>query len=92
MITQSAISPASSRAHRCSVTASLNVLGRELPEVGSVAMVVSWFGSDLRIGQCEVRPKVEFREVDGAEMPWRAGGSTRGARCLRGGWPVIRLW
>ena len=26
MITQSAISPASSRAHRCSVTASLNVL------------------------------------------------------------------
>ncbi|TGN62430.1 host specificity protein, partial [Paracoccus liaowanqingii] len=59
------------------LSASLDVLGRELPGVGSVAMVVSWFGSDLRIGQCEVRPKVEFREVDGAEMPWRAGGISR---------------
>ncbi|CAM3075591.1 glycoside hydrolase TIM-barrel-like domain-containing protein [Paracoccus nototheniae] len=57
--------------------ASMDVLGRELPNVGSVALVVSWFGSDLRIGQCQVRPKVEFAEVDGAEMPWRAGGITR---------------
>lgn len=57
--------------------ASLDVLGRELPNVGSVSLIVSWFGSDLRIGQCKVEPKVEFKEVDGAEMPWRAGGAKR---------------
>jgi hypothetical protein len=55
-------------------SASLDVLERELPNVGSVSMVVSWFGSDLRIGDCQVRPKVEFKEVDGNQMPWRAGG------------------
>lgn len=59
-------------------SASLNILGRELPNVGSVSLVVSWFGSDLRIGECQVRPKVEFSEIDGAEMPWRAGGISRG--------------
>ncbi|WP_410217860.1 glycoside hydrolase TIM-barrel-like domain-containing protein [Paracoccus sp. (in: a-proteobacteria)] len=57
--------------------ASLDVLGRELPNVGSVSLIVSWFGSDLRIGECRVKPKVEFRDADGAEMPWRAGGITR---------------
>ena len=57
--------------------ASLDVLGRELPNVGSVSLIVSWFGSDLRIGQCKVEPKVEFRQVDGTEMPWRAGGIAR---------------
>ncbi|MBM3604903.1 MAG: host specificity protein, partial [Alphaproteobacteria bacterium] len=35
------------------------------------------FGNDLRIGQCKVQPKVEFKEVDGAEMPWCAGGIPR---------------
>ncbi|WVJ71568.1 hypothetical protein FLP41_12905 [Paracoccus marcusii] len=58
-------------------SASLDVLGRELPNVGSVSLIVSWFGSDLRIGQCRVQPKVEYRQVDGAEMPWRAGGIGR---------------
>ncbi|WP_265500846.1 baseplate multidomain protein megatron [Paracoccus beibuensis] len=59
------------------LSVSLDILGRELPNVGSVSLVVSWFGSDLRIGECRVKPKVEFGEVDGAEMPWRAGGIER---------------
>ncbi|TBN43706.1 host specificity protein [Paracoccus subflavus] len=59
------------------VTASLNILGRELPNVGSVSVVVSWFGSDLRINHCALRPKVEQREVDGAEMPWSVTGIQR---------------
>ncbi|MBU2958640.1 glycoside hydrolase/phage tail family protein [Paracoccus sp. 1_MG-2023] len=58
-------------------SASLDVLGRELPEVGSVSLIVSWFGSDLRIGECTVQPKVEYADVDGTEMPWRAGGIKR---------------
>lgn len=60
-------------------TASMSIMGRELPNVGSVSMVVSWFGSDLRINHCKVEPKVEQREVDGAEMPWTVAGIGRGA-------------
>ncbi|MDO5647992.1 glycoside hydrolase TIM-barrel-like domain-containing protein [Paracoccus sp. (in: a-proteobacteria)] len=58
-------------------SASLETLGRELPNAKSVSVIVSWFGDDLRINQCTVRPKVEHIAVDGAEMPWRAGGITR---------------
>ncbi|WP_134679654.1 baseplate multidomain protein megatron [Paracoccus ravus] len=57
--------------------ASLATLGRELPNVGSVSLVVSWFGDDLPIDRCRIRPKVEDRARDGEEMPWRAGGIDR---------------
>ncbi|SHE50480.1 Putative phage tail protein [Loktanella atrilutea] len=50
---------------------SLTALDEELPQCGSVSLVVSWFGSDLRCGDCLVQPKVEQREVDGDPMPWR---------------------
>ncbi|MFV0301779.1 MAG: glycoside hydrolase/phage tail family protein [Paracoccus sp. (in: a-proteobacteria)] len=53
---------------------SLRTLQRELPGVGSVSLVVSWFGDDLRIGECKLRPKVEHVAFDGVEMPWRSGG------------------
>ncbi|MDO5630436.1 MAG: glycoside hydrolase/phage tail family protein [Paracoccus sp. (in: a-proteobacteria)] len=58
-------------------SASLDILGCELPNVGSVSLIVSWFGDDLRIGHCTVQPKVEHADLDGSEMPWRAGGITR---------------
>ncbi|WP_372800025.1 baseplate multidomain protein megatron, partial [Paracoccus seriniphilus] len=58
--------------------ASMETMARELPNVGSVALVVSWFGDDLRINHCQLQPKVEQRQVDGSEMPWTAGGITRG--------------
>jgi hypothetical protein len=60
-------------------TASMNILGRELPNVGSVSLVVSWFGSDLRIDRCTVQPKVEQNEIDGAEMSWTVAGIGREA-------------
>ncbi|MFN6926027.1 MAG: host specificity protein, partial [Tabrizicola sp.] len=58
---------------------SLGQLGEELPAVGSVSLVVSWFGNDLRCGSCELRPKVEQKARDGVGMPWRAGGIGRSA-------------
>lgn len=58
---------------------SLSQLGDELPGVGSVSVVVSWFGDDLRCGSCNVRPKVEQAARDGVGMPWRAGGIARSA-------------
>lgn len=57
--------------------ASLDQLGRELPQVGSVSLVVSWFGNDLRCGACRVEPKVEQKEEDGEGMPWRVAGADR---------------
>ncbi|MDT8856308.1 glycoside hydrolase/phage tail family protein [Paracoccaceae bacterium Fryx2] len=48
----------------------LGQLREELPGVGSVSLIVSWFGGDLRCASCEVRPKVEQTTVDGEGMPW----------------------
>ncbi len=62
--------------------ASLDALGDELPECGSVSLVVSWFGDDLRAGECTIRPKVEQQEVDAEAMPWRVSGVTRAAAPL----------
>lgn len=58
---------------------SLAQLGEELPACGSVSVIVSWFGGDLRCGSCLVQPKVEQKLRDGVGMPWRAGGITRSA-------------
>ncbi|MBL9063637.1 glycoside hydrolase TIM-barrel-like domain-containing protein [Tabrizicola sp.] len=56
---------------------SLEQLTQELPNAGSVSLVVSWFGDDLRCSSCRIRPKVEQKLRDGVGMPWRAGGITR---------------
>lgn len=56
---------------------SLEALGEELPSCQSVSLVVSWFGDDLRCGQCRLKPKVEDAAFDGEGMPWRAGGIAR---------------
>ncbi|MEI4486588.1 glycoside hydrolase/phage tail family protein [Frigidibacter sp. MR17.14] len=63
---------------RTDFLASLATLEVELPRVETVLLVVCWFGSDLRCGLCEVRPKVEQGETDGAGRPWRSGGIGRG--------------
>ncbi|GAB1363699.1 hypothetical protein MASR1M32_29350 [Rhodobacter sp.] len=62
---------------RTDFATSLEHLVTELPNCGSVSLVVSWFGNDLRCGACQVRPKVEQAQLDGVGMPWRAGGITR---------------
>jgi hypothetical protein len=59
--------------------ASLTQLRGELPNVSSVSLIVSWFGSDLRCADCLVQPKVEQSNKDAAGMAWRAGGVSRGA-------------
>jgi len=64
---------------RTDFATSLEHLITELPNCGSVSLVVSWFGGDLRCGSCELRPKVEQTQFDGVGMPWRSGGITRAA-------------
>ncbi|WP_322516466.1 glycoside hydrolase/phage tail family protein [Rhodopseudomonas palustris] len=60
------------------VVAALDELQGVCPRLERVAIVVAWFGSDLRAGQCSVRPGVESRDkwVDGAT--WSVDGARRG--------------
>ncbi|MBT9384261.1 glycoside hydrolase/phage tail family protein [Pseudooceanicola sp. CBS1P-1] len=77
---------------------SLDQLEASLPNSGAISLIVSWFGNDLRCGSCELRPKVEQIEFDGAEMPWSVSGLTRdtaevvagdgGGRPIYGGTPT----
>jgi hypothetical protein len=56
---------------------SVDQLEAELPAVGSVSLVVSWFGDDLRCGRCTLRPAVEQTLEDGDPMPWRVSSQGR---------------
>lgn len=58
------------------IETSLDALTTELPRVGAVSLVVSWFGDDLRCGECTIRPKVEQAQADGT-MAWQVSGVDR---------------
>ena len=54
--------------------ASLDALERELPQCSSALMIVSWFGSDLRAGECRIEPKVEYSDRVAPDLPWSVAG------------------
>lgn len=56
---------------------SLEAMTEELPNLNATSLVVSWFGDDLRMANCTVRPKVEDAEIEGEDMPWSVAGVTR---------------
>jgi hypothetical protein len=58
--------------------ASLNQLEAELPNVARVNLVVAWFGSDLRCGECQIRPGVEIAGKVTKPHAWSAAGMERG--------------
>ncbi|MBM9595201.1 baseplate multidomain protein megatron [Roseitranquillus sediminis] len=64
---------------RTDLVTSLDALRDEVPTWQSTSLVVSWFGDDLRCGQCSLRPKVERRERDGVGIPWTVSGLPRKA-------------
>ncbi|MEC9462738.1 MAG: glycoside hydrolase/phage tail family protein, partial [Pseudomonadota bacterium] len=57
--------------------ASLDELQALCPNLGSVALVVAWFGTDLRVGNCRVLPGVEvgFRREE--SRAWSVAGLSR---------------
>ncbi|MFG1263176.1 MULTISPECIES: baseplate multidomain protein megatron [Xanthobacter] len=57
--------------------ASLDQLLGACPNLERVSLVVSWFGDDLRAGQCAVRPKCERLNKATAPALWSVGGQTR---------------
>lgn len=69
------------RAHS-DIEAALDDLEAALPGVGSVALVTSWFGTDRRCGQCEIRPGVERVLKDTRPLVWRAAGEDRATAWL----------
>ena len=62
---------------RTDMAVSVDVLAAELPQVQSVSLIVSWFGDDLRCGDCNVQPKAEQDAADGIGMPWSVSGRAR---------------
>jgi hypothetical protein len=59
-------------------TASINELKDLCPNLERVALVVTWFGTDLRAGHCRILPGVEKEARDGESEPWRVAGYGRG--------------
>jgi hypothetical protein len=59
-------------------TVSIDELQDLCPNLKHVSLVVSWFGDDLRCGECAISPRVEaaVRQVEGVE--WSVAGLGRG--------------
>ena len=56
---------------------SMDELAAALPGREAISLVVSWFGTDLRAGQCLVVPKVETRTKTVKPADWTVAGYTR---------------
>ncbi len=52
------------------------------PKVESVSLVVAWFGNDLRVGDCTIRPGVEVSEKTTSPQTWSVNGVSRAAAHL----------
>ncbi|MGE3247551.1 MAG: glycoside hydrolase/phage tail family protein [Beijerinckiaceae bacterium] len=57
--------------------ASLDSLQALCPNLESVALVVTWFGDDLRVGHCKVQPRVEIANKTTSGTPWLVAGQNR---------------
>ncbi len=55
----------------------IDQLEASLPNAQSVSLIVSWFGTDLRAGNCRIKPGVETRHKSTAPLTWSVAGATR---------------
>ena len=62
---------------RTDIEVSLDQLREEVPSCRATSLIVSWFGDDLRCGDCQLRPKVEQKLQDSDTMPWAVSGLSR---------------
>lgn len=63
-------------------TASIDELQALCPNLERVALVVAWFGTDLRAGHCRILPGVEVSSRTDESRPWRVCGIGRQAAHL----------
>ncbi len=57
--------------------ASLDQLTAQAPRLKRVSLVVGWFGDDIRMGHCRIRPGVERRQKPTEPLIWRVAGVER---------------
>jgi hypothetical protein len=62
---------------RADLVASLDELQALCPALEEVAVIVAWFGDDLRAGHCRLRPMVADGDPAGWSEPWRVSGVSR---------------
>jgi hypothetical protein len=60
-------------------TVSIDQLEASLPNARNVSLVVSWFGTDLRAGVCELKPGVEHADKITNPVSWKVAGVERGS-------------
>lgn len=58
-------------------SAAMDDLTASATDLQHVSLVVAWHGTDLRAGECEIRPKVETATADTAPYEWQVGPTTR---------------
>lgn len=66
------------------LVAALDELHALCPNLRSVALVVTWFGDDLRAGDCRLEPRVEQAVKTTRPLVWSVGGLSRDAARLVG--------
>ena len=64
------------------VVASLDDLQAAAPNIERVAIVVAWFGSDLRAEECRIVPKIDNALKSTYGATWGVAGLTRGSAQL----------
>lgn len=52
------------------IEASLDELQALMPNLKSISLVVSWFGTDLRAGHCQIKPMVTFHDSSTYPLDW----------------------
>jgi hypothetical protein len=67
---------------RADFLVSLDRLEALAPAVESVSLVVSWFGNDLRAGNCTIRPGVETTTKTTTPQVWQVNGVDRASAHL----------
>ncbi|MGH1577201.1 baseplate multidomain protein megatron [Planktotalea sp.] len=66
-----------SPSYRSDIATSLKALKEELPNCVAASLIVSWFGNDLRCGECQIKPKVEQQAFEGDKLQWSVAGVDR---------------
>ena len=61
---------------KADLPASLDNLEQVAPNLESVSLVVSWFGTDLRAGSCLIQPRVETTTKTTSPKSWGVNGVT----------------
>ena len=76
-LTRSTAENVNNASGRADLLIALDQLQAQLPHVTAVTLVIAWFGTDLRCGECQIRPGVDQAAKATIPFTWRAGGVER---------------